>query len=78
MSGLTESRGLLLKSEALGKGKLVSVIIPFFNRLDLLMSALRSVVAQSYRPIELILVDDLSSEQFDLKFVDSFMAPDLG
>lgn len=40
------------------------------------MSALRSVVAQSYRPIELILVDDLSSEQFDLKFVDSFMAPD--
>ena len=73
---MAESRGPLLKSEALGKGKLVSVIIPFFNRLDLLMSALRSVVAQSYRPIELILVDDLSSEQFDLKFVDSFMAPD--
>lgn len=60
----------------MAKGKLVSVIIPFFNRLDLLMSSLRSVVNQSYRPIELILVDDLSTEQFDIKFVDNFITDD--
>jgi glycosyltransferase involved in cell wall biosynthesis len=61
----------------LKNSKLVSVIIPFFNRLDLVMSSVRSVVDQSYRPIELILVDDCSTEQFDLKFVDSFITSDL-
>ena len=41
---------------------LVSVIIPVYNRADLLRRALNSVAAQSWRPIEAIVVDDGSTE----------------
>jgi GT2 family glycosyltransferase len=41
---------------------LVSVIIPTFNRKDQLLRTLRSVVKQSYRPIEVIVVDDCSTD----------------
>jgi glycosyltransferase involved in cell wall biosynthesis len=41
---------------------LVSVIIPVHNRADLLREAVASVVAQSYRPIEIIIVDDGSTD----------------
>jgi glycosyltransferase involved in cell wall biosynthesis len=41
---------------------LVSVIIPTFNRKDLLLRALRSVGQQSYRPLEVIVVDDCSTD----------------
>lgn len=61
----------------LKKDKLVSVIIPFFNRLDLLMSSIDSVMEQTYRPIELILVDDNSTDQVDLKVIDGFHSKDL-
>jgi len=39
---------------------LVSVIIPHFSRPALLARALRSVDAQTYRPLEVIVVDDAS------------------
>lgn len=41
---------------------LVTVIIPTYNRSDLIRETLESVVAQQYRPIELIVVDDGSSD----------------
>ena len=41
---------------------LVSVIIPTHNREDLLGRAIRSVLAQSYRELELIVVDDASTD----------------
>ena len=41
---------------------LVSVVIPAYNRVDLLEVALKSVFAQSYQNFEIILVDDGSSE----------------
>lgn len=44
------------------KSPLVSVIIPVFNRRDLLLEAVACVEAQSYRPLEVILVDDGSSD----------------
>jgi glycosyltransferase involved in cell wall biosynthesis len=37
---------------------LVSVVVPTYNRADLILHSLESVRAQSYRPIEVIVVDD--------------------
>ncbi len=41
---------------------LVSVVIPTYNRADFLLETLNSVVKQSYRPIEIVLVDDGSTD----------------
>jgi glycosyltransferase involved in cell wall biosynthesis len=41
---------------------LVSVIVPVFNRPAMLLRAVECVRAQSYRPIELIVVDDGSTD----------------
>jgi len=43
--------------------QLVSVIITTFNREDLLERAIRSVMAQDYQAIELIVVDDQSNDK---------------
>lgn len=40
----------------------VSVVIPYFNRQDTLLRALESVVKQSYQNLEIITVDDGSSD----------------
>lgn len=44
---------------------LVSVIIPCHNRSSLLRECLESVAGQSYRPIEVIVVDDASTEDIE-------------
>lgn len=41
---------------------LVSAIIPTYNRAPLLARALDSVIAQQYRPIEVVLIDDGSTD----------------
>lgn len=43
--------------------ELISVIITTFNREDLLERAIRSVIAQTYPAVELIVVDDCSNEK---------------
>jgi glycosyltransferase involved in cell wall biosynthesis len=45
-----------------GEKNLVSVIIPTFNRAALLEVALQSIIDQTYRPIECIVVDDGSTD----------------
>jgi glycosyltransferase involved in cell wall biosynthesis len=42
---------------------LISVIIPVFNRSLMLREAVASVVGQTYRPIELIIIDDGSTDE---------------
>jgi glycosyltransferase involved in cell wall biosynthesis len=42
---------------------LVSVILPVFNRMEFLREAAAQVFAQTYRPLELILVDDGSTDE---------------
>lgn len=54
------------------KGK-ISVIIPFYNRIPLLCEALRSVLAQTYKNIEVLLVNDGSTD--DLSPLKLFKDP---
>jgi glycosyltransferase involved in cell wall biosynthesis len=41
---------------------LVSVVLPTYNRAEFLMAAMQSVWEQTYRPVELLIVDDGSSD----------------
>ena len=49
---------------------LVSTIIPVFNRPDLLREAVNSALAQDYRPIEILIVDDGSTDDTRLTAED--------
>ena len=42
--------------------KLFSVIIPLYNRESLILEALESVKVQDYRPIEIVIIDDGSTD----------------
>src|SRR5258708_23347323 len=53
----------LLSLAAMGNDSLVTTIIPVFNRPELLTEAVESVLGQTYRPIEIIIVDDGSTDE---------------
>ena len=47
--------------------KLVSVIIPTYNRAYCIEKAIRSVLNQTYQDIEVIVIDDHSSDDTEMK-----------
>ncbi len=44
---------------------LISVIIPAHNRSDYLLACLKSVASQTYAPVEILVIDDASSEALE-------------
>jgi glycosyltransferase involved in cell wall biosynthesis len=48
----------------------ISVIIPNFNRTDVLVKSIESVLKQTYLPLEIIIVDDRSNIDID-KYINS-------
>lgn len=58
----------LRKQKAMPK---VSVVIPFYNRVEKTLRALESVTAQTYKNLEVILVDDGSTE--DTTKIDQYV-----
>ena len=51
---------------------LVSVIVPTYNRRELLQESLQSVLGQSYRPVEIVIIDDGSTDG-TREFLDEFL-----
>jgi glycosyltransferase involved in cell wall biosynthesis len=51
--------------EEMSTDPIVSVIVPVYNRVDLLQEAVRSVLAQSFSDFELIVVDDGSAADIE-------------
>ena len=43
----------------------ISIVIPFYNRLDLLKASVESVLRQTHKNFELILIDDGSTDRID-------------
>ena len=56
------------------ENNLVSVIIPTYNRFKFLLNALRSVKAQTYKNIEIIIINDGSTQQeyYNFNFENEF------
>jgi glycosyltransferase involved in cell wall biosynthesis len=53
---------------------MVSVIIPFYNRMELVLQSLKSVQNQTHNNWELILVNDGSTE--DVSAIENYIASD--
>lgn len=64
----------ILNSKKAIKDIKISVIIPFFNRLEYTIEAVKSVLAQTHKNFELILVNDYSTE--DVSVIQDFVKKD--
>ena len=53
----------------------VTIIVPFFNASDTIKATLNSIIKQSFKYFECILINDASTDE-SLKIVDKFVASD--
>ena len=51
---------------------LISIVMPTYNTGAYMVNAVKSVVAQSYPHLELVLADDASSDELTLKLLDAY------
>ena len=51
-----------MKGKILKENELISVVIPTYNRANIILKSIESVLNQTYRNIELIIVDDGSTD----------------
>jgi len=71
---IREERSISDKDALEGQGSMsleISVIVPTYNRAELIASTLKSIIQQTYRPSEIIVVDDGSSDDTEA-VVDGF------
>jgi hypothetical protein len=61
-----------LISDIVKDGPLVSTVIPVYNRATLLVDSVNSVINQTYRRVEIILVDDGSTDETPIVLADLF------
>ena len=54
---------------------LVSIILPSYNRVGMIASSIESCLNQTYRNIELIIVDDCSSDN-SIEVIESYIKQD--
>jgi glycosyltransferase involved in cell wall biosynthesis len=59
------SDNLRLKAQSELSNTLVSIVIPVYNRLEMACSAVESAIAQTHTAIEVIVVDDGSTEEIE-------------
>ena len=52
-----------IQSDILGRKPMFSIIMPTYNRANMVMDSIQSVLNQEYRDFELIIVDDGSTDE---------------
>ncbi|MFH1352777.1 MAG: glycosyltransferase [bacterium] len=67
---LTMTANIIERVMPYGNNPLVSVILPTYNREYLIVEAIESVLSQSYSNLELIVVDDCSTDSTKKKVTD--------
>lgn len=69
-----ENVASMLEQEVKDQEQLVSVIMPVFNRQDVVLDSIKSVLEQTYQNFELIIIDDCSTDD-SVKVIESVKDP---
>ena len=65
---------MLIRMININANNMVSIIIPVYNRPDLLVKALKSIEQQMYQDFELVIIDDGSNDDIETAVHDTIRA----